>query len=255
MSSVGHTTGMLRLIVVGVAGLVAGIWLAGGLPEHRPALSRTVAARHVAASSHVRRSLHIAPRPDIAEAPALAIPQSVTDDESLNHRVRIDPGTGKVLAVRRAGCAEGQRRFIAPRALDDLCGTGWTDPDLVYSDDAVEIYAPQRDLNELLAWHPTQNWWRAPAFGLLLYNRMKQSGDIVQQNCVVDFANHTITIASSMTIRPDGEAASANNDMPPIRVDLIEATDENRPMAWVASHIVHELADKQAMALNTLGVR
>ncbi|MGH9772619.1 MAG: energy transducer TonB [Candidatus Acidiferrales bacterium] len=159
------------------------------------------------------------------------------------HRIETASKTGNIVKVRSTNwCHSG----IARRLLAD-CAEAWSAPDLVYSDKAVEEYVPERDIRELLKWRPAENWRYAAPFQTTLYIHMRGTPGFVEEPLLISTAGRMVVIGAGPSINADGYIVQRHSTQRnPIRVDLVAATSENRPIALVVSHIIHELVDGEA---------
>ncbi|MGH9343291.1 MAG: hypothetical protein ACRD19_05965 [Terriglobia bacterium] len=158
---------------------------------------------------------------------------------------------GRVLRVRSTDwCPPAYA--ASPRLLAD-CTPHWSTPELVFSDAAVKEYIPERDISELLKWRPAENWWDAAPFKITLYVDFRSRKQFVQQILVVSTTNGVAMLGTGPMIGRNGKVIpSAPPPMNAMTIDLVAATNKGLPIAWVVSHIVHELADKQALMRQAL---
>jgi hypothetical protein len=176
------------------------------------------------------------------------IPDSVVNDESENHRVRVDPQSGKVLAVRST---PGSVFPLAP-VCQVACEEKWSSANQIFDDSTTEDYAPSEDIKNLTVERLNEiDWWYAAPFKTTFYIRSKADGTFVQQTCIIDTANHLITILSTLPIGADGEASGPEN-VNATSVDQIAAVQQNLPISWAVGEFIHAVVDRQSMLRGVL---
>ena len=181
----------------------------------------------------------------------IPIADSVAKDESENHRVRVDPQDGKVVAVRSTAGA------VLP--LDTVCRLAcneeWSDATVIYSDETAEYYIPNKDLDNLVSWRMHTDWKHAGPFATTFYIRSRADMSYLQEKCIIHSAAASGTVLSTQNVAPDGELAGAP-DVSQIPLDFIALAGEepSRPIYLAISALVRRLAFQQSMINDALGV-
>jgi hypothetical protein len=242
------------ILGIGLVGLtlipIAGMHQSHGSAETN--VAKTVASAD-STTPATKESPHT-PEPEVPKQteptkPATAIPDFVIHDESENHRIRIDPQSGNVIAVRSTINPVEPLRGVCRIA----CQEEWSSPSKVdIGDKPIEEYIPRKDIQNLTTWRMKGDWFHTPPFATTFYIRSKSADGWVQQLTIINTLSASATIVDTQHIDATGEAIDMRqpSGIPP--VDLIEATDKNLVISWAVSGVVHALADWQSLLKGAL---
>jgi hypothetical protein len=188
------------------------------------------------------------------------VPDSITLDKSSRHRVVVNPYVP-------------ESRPTAMRTVDG----NWSSPETVYETSGLSIYVPIEDTTTLLGLRPTENWFTSSGFAMLvlkdyahasanLRNQVDANMEglgiaeidrkrfrFVDEAVFINMVDHSYTVVGRKYIDRNGETIlTMDESFRAVSNINASAPDVDEIASWTASGIVHDLHDRQKIALDAL---